>query len=180
MKKALSNCLSFSYISSNSRYLTTQEAISGADLDAIIRAAELYVPVLVRERFLPGFPGLFDETLDLSELLRLAKRIERDEQILIRKQGYACLRAIKGYACYFADKNGLRLEDYLPLEDEHDYPVPDEDLDIHEGREYEVRGIRYERDKEARRKCIDYYGFRCQACVMSFEEIYGEIGRGFI
>ena len=166
------------------KYLRTKERVSGADLDAVIRAAEQYVPVLVRDRFLPGFTGLYEESLDLSQLLALERRMTRDEQFLNQRQGYTCLRAVGGYARYFADKNGLNLEDYLPVD--IDYPVPDEDLPIHEGREFEVRGIRYERDRNARNQCIDYYKSldhgvcRCQVCKMNFEEVYGEIGKGFI
>lgn len=41
---------------------------------------------------------------------------------------------------------------------------------------------RYERDPEERRKCIERYGnkFECIVCGMSFEKIYGELGRDFI
>jgi hypothetical protein len=31
----------------------------------------------------------------------------------------------------------------------------------------------YERDRRARRRCIEHYGARCSACGMSFEERYG-------
>ena len=160
------------------KYLRTREGITGDDLDSVIRAAEQHVPSLVRRKFIPGFGELYDDTLGLGQLLSLERRIERDEQVLTQRQGYASLRAIRGYARFYADKFNLNIDDYLP--DEHEYPIPDEDLPIHEGREYEVRGIRYERDKEARRKCIDYYGCRCQACGMSFEDVYGEIGKDFI
>ena len=166
------------------KYLRTQEGITGADLDAVIRAAEQHVPAFVRERFLPEFTGLYEEDLDLTGLLRLGRRIERDEQALTQRQGFACFRAVRGYAHFFADKNGLNLEDYMP--EDSDYPLPDEALPIHEGREYESRGIRYERDRDARNQCIEYYKSldngvcRCQACGMSFEEVYGEKAKGYI
>jgi len=38
----------------------------------------------------------------------------------------------------------------------------------------------YERNLAARRACIDYWGIKCQVCGFDFEEVYGEIGRGFI
>lgn len=38
----------------------------------------------------------------------------------------------------------------------------------------------YERDSKARRACIENYGYDCQVCGINFEEIYGEIGKGFI
>lgn len=39
---------------------------------------------------------------------------------------------------------------------------------------------RYERNKEERDKCIAEKGLNCYVCGMNFEEIYGDIGHGFI
>ena len=49
-----------------------------------------------------------------------------------------------------------------------------------EGEVQEVVQNRYERNREARNKCIEAKGCRCAVCGMNFEEMYGEIGRGFI
>jgi 5-methylcytosine-specific restriction enzyme A len=38
----------------------------------------------------------------------------------------------------------------------------------------------YERNAEARSKCIAYYGCKCFACGFDFEVTYGEIGKAFI
>jgi len=38
----------------------------------------------------------------------------------------------------------------------------------------------YERDPKARAACLNKHGYRCVVCRMSFSEIYGEIGDGFI
>jgi len=38
----------------------------------------------------------------------------------------------------------------------------------------------YERNPEARRLCIAHYGPKCQACGLTYEEKYGEIGAGLI
>lgn len=38
----------------------------------------------------------------------------------------------------------------------------------------------YERNPEARRRCIAAHGDACSICGFHFEERYGEIGRGFI
>ena len=38
----------------------------------------------------------------------------------------------------------------------------------------------YERDPKARRKCLNHYGSRCQACEKTMAEIYGPIGEGMI
>jgi 5-methylcytosine-specific restriction protein A len=38
----------------------------------------------------------------------------------------------------------------------------------------------YERNPEARRKCIEHYGCRCSVCDFDFEQAYGATGIGFI
>lgn len=49
-----------------------------------------------------------------------------------------------------------------------------------EGEVYEVVQSHYERNREAREKCIEIKGCKCAICGMNFERMYGEIGRGFI
>ena len=49
-----------------------------------------------------------------------------------------------------------------------------------EGRVSYVHAVGYERNKDARNACIDYYGCRCSVCGFDFEKVYGEIGRNFI
>ncbi len=49
-----------------------------------------------------------------------------------------------------------------------------------EGSKKEINVNRYERDPQARKKCLDYYGYECRVCEMSFEERYGKIGKSFI
>ena len=39
---------------------------------------------------------------------------------------------------------------------------------------------KFERDRGARESCIRHYGAVCQGCRVEFEEMYGELGRGFI
>jgi 5-methylcytosine-specific restriction protein A len=38
----------------------------------------------------------------------------------------------------------------------------------------------YERNPQARKKCIEHYGMKCVACGFDFESVYGEAGKGFI
>jgi len=38
----------------------------------------------------------------------------------------------------------------------------------------------YERNAEARSKCINQYGVCCSVCNFNFENFYGEVGKGFI
>ena len=38
----------------------------------------------------------------------------------------------------------------------------------------------YERNADARRKCLSHHGYRCAVCDFDFEEVYGKIGEKFI
>lgn len=65
----------------------------------------------------------------------------------------------------------------------NDIVYPDEvnEDDVHvEGSVTRVVVNRYERDKDARDKCIEYYGLNCSVCNFNFGEVYGELGVGFI
>lgn len=49
-----------------------------------------------------------------------------------------------------------------------------------EGARKEVLVNVYERNKEARKECINYYGCKCTVCDYDFKKVYGKIGEGFI
>lgn len=61
-------------------------------------------------------------------------------------------------------------EDMLPGTLEH----------LHEGRSLTVEMTTYERNPEARRRCLAHFGSACQACGFDFERTYGILGHGFI
>lgn len=52
--------------------------------------------------------------------------------------------------------------------------------ELPEGAAQVVLVNRWERNREARKKCIKHYGSICQVCDLNFEAVYGEIGRGYI
>ena len=49
-----------------------------------------------------------------------------------------------------------------------------------EGAKQTVQVNRYERNPEARAKCIEFHKARCKVCDMSFAEIYGSFAKDFI
>lgn len=49
-----------------------------------------------------------------------------------------------------------------------------------EGKIVQVFVNRYERNQEARTKCIKHYGDSCCVCGFSFGQAYGDIAKGFI
>ncbi len=58
--------------------------------------------------------------------------------------------------------------------------IPEDVLAIYEGATRRITVNAYERNPEARRKCITRYGVSCTICGFNFYEHYGEIGRDFI
>lgn len=60
------------------------------------------------------------------------------------------------------------------------YPDEIEGEEYSEGAARQVYINSYERNLEARNKCIEYYGFDCTVCGFNFESQYGAIGVGFI
>ena len=80
--------------------------------------------------------------------------------------------------------NNPELFDYItPFFQYNDIPDYDEIPNpetVFEGAKKEIIVNRYERNHEAREKCIAVHGCKCAVCGMDFEKTYGEIGRGFI
>jgi len=58
--------------------------------------------------------------------------------------------------------------------------VHDNGVTLHEGAKRQIVVNTYERDPEARRRCIAHYGTSCSVCGLNFADVYGEVGEGFI
>lgn len=85
--------------------------------------------------------------------------------------------------------NGIRqiYEEYSKLLDNDiDIPeeirlYPEEEENIYkEGKAKQVYVNIYERDRNAREKCIEHYGHKCFVCGILLEDKYGDIGKDFI
>jgi len=55
-----------------------------------------------------------------------------------------------------------------------------EDTILKEGARFSVTSTAIERNPIARQKCIDHFGYTCEACEINMESKYGAIGKGFI
>ena len=64
--------------------------------------------------------------------------------------------------------------------EKNDYDEFENDEGYFEGTLKKVYVNHYERDREARNKCIEAHGCKCSVCGMDFEKMYGELGQGFI
>lgn len=64
-----------------------------------------------------------------------------------------------------------------------DLAYPDElpaDTTYFEGASKRVTVNAYERNAEARQKCIEHHGATCKVCDFNFEYVYGPVGKGYI
>ncbi len=64
--------------------------------------------------------------------------------------------------------------------EENVYDEFENDEGYYEGALKKVYVNHYERDREARNKCIEAHGCKCSVCGMDFGKMYGELGQGFI
>lgn len=70
-----------------------------------------------------------------------------------------------------------------PFEFQKEITLPNEIEDtskILEGSTIKKMVNYYERNAEARNKCIEHFGYTCQACELDMQNKYGEIGKEFI
>jgi len=52
--------------------------------------------------------------------------------------------------------------------------------EFYEGASKTIKVNVYERNSDARKKCIEHYGYKCAVCSFDFENVYGSIGENYI
>jgi 5-methylcytosine-specific restriction protein A len=111
-----------------------------------------------------------------SNFLKYFSKVEKDSETF--KQLYSELEEFaKGIQNILNDA----IKIYI-LKDEFTYNEHNDEPEQYfkEGKAKQVFVNIYERNKEARRKCIEYYGYECFACGSILSDIYGEIAESFI
>jgi len=58
--------------------------------------------------------------------------------------------------------------------------ITDNEETFREGKSKDITQTRYERNPEARKRCLTQYSHSCRVCNFNFEEFFGEVGKGFI
>ena len=102
------------------------------------------------------------------------------------------LLSLNKHISYYSEKSGSSVkkrkevyEKYLNLIDEKPLEIlyPDEvdiEIEYSEGKTKKVLVNAYERNPEARKKCIEYFGLNCQVCDFNFRDKFGDLGKDFI
>jgi 5-methylcytosine-specific restriction protein A len=105
-------------------------------------------------------------------------------------------RGIYKKRCWDSQGSGISIPDDVARQLEKDWakflkrPIPFIDIvfaeeaetarTYNEGAKKQITVNIYERNAEARAKCIQHYGTNCSVCGFNFEDMYGDIGKGFI
>lgn len=79
----------------------------------------------------------------------------------------------------FCSKIGAKAKDMQQTQRKY-WLLTDVKIALYEGGVKQISMNRYERNPEARRRCIEKYGTTCQVCGLNFKDMYGDIGEGFI
>lgn len=117
------------------------------------------------------------------ELWRFEKEIYEGFKVYSEEELYSLV-------CNILNNPKRNFEDFFEFDYSHvadnNTIFPDEVREIEETiilKEGSIRQIKvnaYERNNQARKKCIEYYGTGCYVCGFNFEDIFGDIGTGFI
>jgi 5-methylcytosine-specific restriction enzyme A len=68
---------------------------------------------------------------------------------------------------------------FIPKQGRFEESAEEVDTNFVEGGYKVIKVNKYERNVEARRACIEYYGCKCQGCGFDFS-YYGDLGKGYI
>jgi hypothetical protein len=127
----------------------------------------------------------FPEALESYPSLRTAH--EAAIQVVARSRRHTTTTKdhSPGFIVYLAEVLGTHLPQPEYLEGSHDasYNIPEEipaDEEFLEGSVTQVLVNRYERDRDARTRCIQHYGPICAACGNAMSDIYGSSVHGLI
>lgn len=99
------------------------------------------------------------------------------------------LDAVFGHINYYEPKRHVILHDIREIhrkyssliKDNEEYLYPEERIDKYlEGKHKNVIVNIFERNKKARLKCIEHYGYQCSACGLVLSKVYGILGIDFI
>ena len=120
------------------------------------------------------------ESLNLNHLMKYG--LKKAPQGAVRcigdklQLGEYISECFEGDSSIVIDTSDQEIEDEL----RDGYEVLEDDEVYYEGSVTTVKVNKYERNQEARRKCIEIHGCQCKICGFDFEKTYGEAGKGLV
>ena len=73
-----------------------------------------------------------------------------------------------------------KLDEIIPTFEKDLFEEYSNNEELHEGRVIELKLTKYERNRKARQKCLEHYGYKCCICGFDFKEKYGDDFEGII
>ncbi|MCF2494286.1 HNH endonuclease [Dyadobacter chenhuakuii] len=71
----------------------------------------------------------------------------------------------------FVSTQGLRNNPFTAQNEQHLYM---------EGASNQILVTKYERNIQARKRCLEHHGYSCMACKLNFRDRYGDVGKNYI
>ncbi len=149
------------------KYLRTEKGIKSSSLSSMMDAMDNHLSDLLQRCGTTLRMPIYEDIFSVGELQGYLSMLQSDEDVLAAPYGYITTIALQHYIAFFCKTHDVE-------------PEEDPQVTLTEGEEAELKGIRYERNPIARKKCIEHYGCKCFVCGFDFEKTYGELGKGFI
>ncbi|MCB1194488.1 MAG: HNH endonuclease [Leptospiraceae bacterium] len=136
----------------------------------------------------PSYVFVWEEN-SLSGYLLRRNPEKKDNIQMVKSSKYEILNFEKNGGCEIFDldsyfdkllkEHGEEL--FEPAKQLYPDEIDNEDITkLFEGAKTKVIVNKYERDSKARQQCIEKFGYKCQVCEKTLEEVYGKLGTNFI
>lgn len=178
-------------INISERHLIIQKAMIDFACNVLNRApktAKDYTESM--ERYLPRFMernmgiqvcSIYD-ILDLDRLQDIYDRIKNNQEWMSFNKRSHASTFTSGLKCYMQ----FIQSEYYPFGKNNSVSCsevttqPEVSNSFVEGNVFVCHCTGYERNREARKACLEHYGYKCSVCGFDFEKEYGTIGHEFI
>ncbi|MDB8790674.1 HNH endonuclease [Romboutsia sp. 1001216sp1] len=120
---------------------------------------------------------------DLAEKGKIFTLAEMTEYLKSNNYNLDPYQTLKIYEKKYMNEKNNKSNETIESYSENELILYDDESindSLYEGNRESVLVNKYERNKSARKKCINRYGTRCSICKFDFKEKYGEIGTDFI
>lgn len=142
------------------------------------------------ERYLPRFMevnmgikvcSIYD-ILDLNQLQNIYDRIKDNQKWMSFNKHSHASTFTSGLKCYmqFIQSEYYPFSKTKSIYDTKCENMSEVSLAYVEGNVFVSHCIGYERNRDARKVCLEHYGYKCSVCGFDFEKEYGSLGHEFI
>ena len=155
-------------------------------LEFLINEWENKLPSLIRKYYCQDFPDWTADTICAEDLIRYLVDLSTNEYIISTENAFNTSSCLECFARYLCDLNNISYEEiFEKFHSEHakedQWLTEIIETENHlEGAKEETTGVKYQRNKQAVRDCLKFYGCKCFACGDDMGDKYGEHGKGFI